>query len=199
MSSTRIRALVQQGDVAAAERLLGRPFGYDFEIGRGRQLGRTMGTPTINQGFTEGFVLPRFGVYASLVSLNDGDYYGVTNVGVKPPVGADAPLSETWIPEYHGAELYGENIRAVSYTHLQSPRPRRSLPPSRNRRRPRRNKRPNGRKFRTGVHPVRIIGIGCGCRTRGKQGNGAARPTDGCTQRVQKRWGRIPQAAVVFI
>ena len=64
---------------------------------------------------------------------------------------------------------------------MQSPRPRRSLPPSRNRRRPRRNKRPNGRKFRTGVHPVRIIGIGCGCRTRGKQGNGAARPTDGCT------------------
>ena len=111
VSSTRIRALVQQGDVAAAERLLGRPFGYDFEIVRGRQLGRTMGTPTINQVFTEGFVLPRFGVYASLVSLNDGDYYGVTNVGVKPTVGADAPLSETWIPEYHGEELYGENIR----------------------------------------------------------------------------------------
>lgn len=83
VSSTRIRALVAQGDVAAAERLLGRPFGFDFEIVRGRQLGRTMGTPTINQVFTEGFVLPRFGVYASLVRLNDGDYYGVTNVGVK--------------------------------------------------------------------------------------------------------------------
>ena len=50
--------LVAQGDVAAAERLLGRPFGFDFEIVRGRQLGRTMGTPTINQVFTEGFVLP---------------------------------------------------------------------------------------------------------------------------------------------
>ena len=70
-----------------------------------------MGTPTINQVFTEGFVLPRFGVYASLVRLNDGDYYGVTNVGVKPTVGADAPSSETWIPDYHGEELYGENIR----------------------------------------------------------------------------------------
>ena len=92
--------------MAAAERLLGRPFGFDFEIVRGRQLGRTMGTPTINQVFTEGFVLPRFGVYASLVRLNDGDYYGVTNVGVKPTVGADAPLSETWIPDYHGEELY---------------------------------------------------------------------------------------------
>lgn len=111
VSSTRIRALVTNGDVAQAEQLLGRPFGFDFEIVRGRQLGRTLGTPTINQVFTEGFVLPRFGVYASLVSLNDGDYYGVTNVGVKPTVGADAPLSETWIPAYNGEDLYGENIR----------------------------------------------------------------------------------------
>ncbi|WP_195984925.1 riboflavin biosynthesis protein RibF [Clostridium sp. D33t1_170424_F3] len=111
VSSTRIRALVEAGEIERANRLLGRPFGFDFEVVRGRQLGRTLGTPTINQVFTQGFVLPRFGVYASLVRLNDGDYYGVTNVGVKPTVGADAPLSETWIPEYHGEDLYGENIQ----------------------------------------------------------------------------------------
>lgn len=111
VSSTRIRALVEKGDIERANRLLGRPFGFDFEVVRGRQLGRTLGTPTINQVFTPEFVLPRFGVYASLVRLNDGDYYGVTNVGVKPTVGADAPLSETWIPEYHGEDLYGENIQ----------------------------------------------------------------------------------------
>ena len=111
VSSTRIRALVQQGDVAAAERLLGRPFGYDFEIVRGRQLGRTMGTPTINQVFTEGFVLPRFGVYAALVDVGGEKYYGVANVGVKPTVGSDGPLCETWMPDYHGRELYGETVR----------------------------------------------------------------------------------------
>ena len=111
VSSTRIRALVAAGAVDRAEKLLGRPFGFDFEVVHGRQLGRTLGTPTINQVFSDGFVLPRFGVYASLVSLNDGDYYGVTNVGVKPTVGASAPLSETWIPAYNGEDLYGENIR----------------------------------------------------------------------------------------
>lgn len=111
VSSTRIRALVEEGEIERANRLLGRPFGFDFEVVRGRQLGRTLGTPTINQVFTPEFVLPRFGVYASLVRLNDGDYYGVTNVGVKPTVGADAPLSETWIPEYRGEDLYGENIQ----------------------------------------------------------------------------------------
>lgn len=111
VSSTRIRALVEEGEIERANRLLGRPFGFDFEVVRGRQLGRTLGTPTINQVFTPEFVLPRFAVYASLVRLNDGDYYGVTNVGVKPTVGADAPLSETWIPEYHGEDLYGENIQ----------------------------------------------------------------------------------------
>ena len=36
---------------------------------------------------------------------------GVTNVGVRPTVGADGPLAETWMPDYHGEELYGEVVR----------------------------------------------------------------------------------------
>lgn len=54
VSSTRIRALVQQGDVAAAERLLGRPFGYDFEIVRGRAAGPHHGHPDHQPGLHRG-------------------------------------------------------------------------------------------------------------------------------------------------
>ena len=54
VSSTRIRACLEQGDVQQAGQLLGRPFGYDFEVTHGRQLGRTWGTPTINQPFPAG-------------------------------------------------------------------------------------------------------------------------------------------------
>ena len=36
-------------------------------------------------------------------------YHGVTNIGVKPTVGAEGPLSETWLPEFSG-DLYGKNI-----------------------------------------------------------------------------------------
>lgn len=109
VSSTRIRAALEQGDVQEAGQLLGRPFGYDFTVTHGRQLGRTWGTPTINQPFPQGYVLPRFGVYASLVEVDGKKYYGVTNIGVKPTVGSDCALSETWIPEFSG-DLYGKNI-----------------------------------------------------------------------------------------
>ena len=109
VSSTRIRACLAQGDVQQAGQLLGRPFGYDFEVTHGRQLGRTWGTPTINQPFPAGYVLPRFGVYASLVEVEGQKYYGVTNIGVKPTVGSDCALSETWIPEFSG-DLYGKKV-----------------------------------------------------------------------------------------
>lgn len=109
VSSTRIRACLEQGDVQQAGQLLGRPFGYDFEVTHGRKLGRTWGTPTINQPFPQGYVLPRFGVYASLVEVEGQKYYGVTNIGVKPTVGSDCALSETWIPEFSG-DLYGKKV-----------------------------------------------------------------------------------------
>ena len=109
VSSTRIRACLEQGDVQQAGQLLGRPFGYDFEVTHGRQLGRTWGTPTINQPFPQGYVLPRFGVYASLVEVEGQKYHGVTNIGVKPTVGSDCALSETWIPEFSG-DLYGKKV-----------------------------------------------------------------------------------------
>ncbi len=109
VSSTRIRSYLEEGDVQQAGQLLGRPFGYDFEVTHGRQLGRTWGTPTINQPFPQGYVLPRFGVYASLVTIEGKKYYGVTNIGIKPTVGSDCALSETWIPEFSG-DLYGKRI-----------------------------------------------------------------------------------------
>ena len=108
VSSTRIRELVAEGDMKRAAALLGRPFCLDTPVLHGRQLGRTLGFPTVNQPVPRNFVLPRFGVYASVVRIDGIPYYGVTNVGVKPTVGADAPLSETWLPGYRGRELYGE-------------------------------------------------------------------------------------------
>ena len=68
-------------------------------------------TPTINQNFPPRFVLPRFGVYASAVYVDGKTYCGVTNVGVKPTVGSDHALSETWMPDFTGGDLYGRTLR----------------------------------------------------------------------------------------
>ncbi|MBR1482810.1 MAG: riboflavin biosynthesis protein RibF [Ruminococcus sp.] len=108
--STLIKQLIGEGNVERANKMLDARFGFSAEIIHGKRLGHTLGTPTINQPPAKGLVSPRFGVYASVVTLENGTQYcGVTNVGVKPTVGSDAPLWETWMPDYHGGELYGQN------------------------------------------------------------------------------------------
>ncbi len=118
VSTTRIRGCLETGDMALANRLLGFPFTLDMEVTHGRHLGREWGTPTINQPLPTDFVRPRFGVYASAVVVNGRVTYGVTNIGVKPTVGADAPLAETWIPEFSG-DLYGQSVRVMPVSFLR--------------------------------------------------------------------------------
>lgn len=110
VSSTRIRNAIKNGDIPTANKLLGRYFEFSFEVVTGNKIGRTLGTPTINQNFPKGFVIPKYGVYASFVHVNGTKYAGVTNIGVKPSIGKYDPLSETWIPELN-MDMYGMNIK----------------------------------------------------------------------------------------
>lgn len=118
VSSTQIRTYLQQGQVELATAMLGRYFAYQFPVVEGNKLGRKLGFPTINQPMPQIFVKPKRGVYASLVTLEQGDtLYGVTNIGVKPTVGDDYIVaSETWLPNFSG-NLYGTSpkVELVSY------------------------------------------------------------------------------------
>ncbi len=124
ISSTRIRAAVAAGDLLLANRLLGHPLTIHAPVIDGHHLGRTLGTPTINQPLADGLTLPAFGVYASAVEVAGHVTYGVTNIGVKPTVGSECPLAETWIPEFEG-DLYG---KAVPVTPTVFLRPERKFP-----------------------------------------------------------------------
>ena len=110
--SARIRRLIENGEMLTAARLLGHPFVIDTPVSHGQALGRTLGMPTANQVLPEGFVQPRFGVYMSTVVIDGVTHYGVTNIGVRPTVGAKAPLAETWIEDFDG-DLYDRSIRVV--------------------------------------------------------------------------------------
>lgn len=110
VSSTRIRSAVSRGDIPTVNRLLGRPFGFTLEVIHGNHIGTGLGTPTINQALPEELVLPRFGVYAAWCYTDSGSFYGVCNVGVKPTVGSDRVLAETWMPDFTG-DLYGKRVQ----------------------------------------------------------------------------------------
>ena len=116
--STLIKRLITEGDVRRANDLLCGTFGVKETIHHGKHIGHTLGTPTINQPMTKGLIAPKFGVYASVVTLEDGkEYCGVTNVGVKPTVGGKTPLWETWMPQYKGGEIYGQtaDVRLIEF------------------------------------------------------------------------------------
>ena len=110
ISSTRIRAAAEKGDMPEVELLAGYPFCIETEIVGGKKLGREFGLPTINQPLEDGYIIPKFGVYVSSAYVDGKFYPSVTNVGVKPTVSDEKiPAAETNIIGID-SELYGKKI-----------------------------------------------------------------------------------------
>jgi len=108
IGSSLIRLALQQGDVAAAARMLGRPWSVEGIVEDGAKRGRTIGFPTANLTLGE-LIEPRRGVYAVTVRIGDAVHGGVANFGRRPTVGAPAPLLETHLFDFNG-DLYGQAI-----------------------------------------------------------------------------------------
>ncbi|MGN6306882.1 MAG: bifunctional riboflavin kinase/FAD synthetase [Mesorhizobium sp.] len=113
ISSSRIRKLLTEGDVAEAAGLLGYRFTVEAEVVGGQQLGRTLGFPTANMALPADTAL-RHGIYAVRFRRADGTLHdGVANFGRRPTVDDNgAPLLETFVFDFSG-DLYGETC-AVS-------------------------------------------------------------------------------------
>lgn len=110
VSSTRIRAALAEGDMALANSLLGRNFGFVSEVLHGKALGATLGFPTANQRIAHGAAVPRHGVYASLCIIDGKKYPAVSNIGVRPSTDSHGEANcETNIIGFSG-NLYGREI-----------------------------------------------------------------------------------------
>lgn len=104
ISSSRIRALVAAGDVAAAARLLGGTFRLRGEVVGGDRRGRELGFPTANLIPDELLACPGHGVYACRVA----GHLAAVSVGVRPTFGTGrALLVEAHLIDFSG-DLYGE-------------------------------------------------------------------------------------------
>lgn len=110
ISSSRIRALLKEGKINLARRMLGRPYGIEGAIIKGDQRGRTIGFPTANLK-PQNRVVPKFGVYATATLIDGVWRKGVTNIGVRPTFEEDSePSVETFIFDFEG-DLYGRVLR----------------------------------------------------------------------------------------
>lgn len=99
ISSTKIRTLIAKGCVSEAAYLLGRDFEIEGHVVKGKSVGQKMGFPTINLAFETDYVMPKFGVYASHMTLFHRKYKSITNVGSNPTFGQSGIHVETYILE----------------------------------------------------------------------------------------------------
>lgn len=112
VSSTRIRHILEKGDVRAASRMLG----YDYQlygvVVSGNRIGRTLGYPTANMQLYEPLKLvPGNGVYFVRVNTLGRDFFGMCNIGNRPTIGkGNAVTVETNIFDF-GEDIYGLDIK----------------------------------------------------------------------------------------
>ncbi|MBQ8208831.1 MAG: bifunctional riboflavin kinase/FAD synthetase [Clostridia bacterium] len=110
ISSSRIRSLVEEGNVEGAGRLLGHPFSVSGDVLHGKALGRQLGLPTVNQNFSEKALIPRSGIYVTAVNIGGDRYMAVTNIGRRPTVEVNGSVNcETHLLDFEG-DLYGKSI-----------------------------------------------------------------------------------------
>jgi len=110
VSSTGIRAAVEQGELAFVAQLLGRDFSVLGTVIEGRKLGRTLGFPTANVR-PESEQLPPNGVYAVRAAIDGKSHPGIANVGVRPTVSSECTqrLIEVHLFDF-AEEIYGRDI-----------------------------------------------------------------------------------------
>ena len=105
VSSSRIREMLASGDLVEAEKLLGHPYFIMGRVVYGRQLGRQIGSPTVN------IRLQRYrsalnGVFSVSVDGLEKSYDGIANIGIRPTVDGKEPLLEVHIFDFD-ENVYG--------------------------------------------------------------------------------------------
>ncbi len=120
ISSSAIRRALEQGDVEAAARALGREYAVVGVVAPGQRLGRTLGVPTANVELETTNRLA-YGVYAVRVRAAGRTYVGVASFGVRPTADNGAPLLEAHLFDFDG-DLYGQEIEVDFVARLREER-----------------------------------------------------------------------------
>lgn len=110
VSSTRIRAALEEGRIEDANAMLGAPYCIDWPVRHGKGIGTSkLGKPTINQNYPADALQPCTGVYLTRIWLDGRWWPSATGIGRRPTVdAANAPVTcETYVPGYHG-DTYGQ-------------------------------------------------------------------------------------------
>jgi len=119
VSSTSIRKFIQEGVLQEAKRFLGRDYQISGTVISGKNRGgRLLGFPTANIKLIDELI-PKRGVYAVTVDVDDETYYGVSNIGYNPTFGDNALSLETHLLDFSG-DLLEKTISINFIEHLRN-------------------------------------------------------------------------------
>ena len=110
-SSTRIRSLLDEGDVRAAAEQLGRPYAIDGTVVHGDHRGRELGYPTANLAWTDDPVVPADGVYAGWLTVGGVRHPAAISVGTNPQFDGRERRVEAYVLDRDDLDLYGFSAR----------------------------------------------------------------------------------------
>jgi riboflavin kinase/FMN adenylyltransferase len=121
VSSTRIRQLLQSGQIRQANALLGRYYALSGPVVRGATRGRSLGFPTANIAVPPGLVMPPRGVYACFACVEGQRWPAVANVGVRPTFSEQQLTVEAHLLGFTG-NLYDQVLRLELIEFLRAER-----------------------------------------------------------------------------
>ncbi len=119
ISSSKIRQLLQTGDLEAARKMLGYHYQFSGKIVHGSGRGRKLGFPTANVELNHTHkLIPATGVYLVAVSIADQAKYGLANIGVRPTFEETEVVIEIYIYD-NNDDLYGQSITVTMLTKMR--------------------------------------------------------------------------------
>ncbi len=112
VSSTKIRAAIESGDIQRANKMLGRTYSFSGVVIEGDKRGRELGYPTANIKLNDkDKLLPQIGIYAVMVELNGITYKALLSIGKRPTFYNDGEvIPEVYIYDFND-DIYGQEIK----------------------------------------------------------------------------------------
>mgnify|MGYP001274581292 CR=1 FL=1 len=119
ISSTKIRKLIEDGNIKKAKSYLGYEFSLEGVVIKGNAIGRTIGFPTANLKIKEDYkLIPKRGVYIINTFFDNKKVFGMMNIGVKPTIKLEKETVEVNFFDW-SKDLYGETIKVFMLDYIR--------------------------------------------------------------------------------
>lgn len=119
--STRIRALLGEGNMDKTTQMLGRPFSIFGTVEHGQKLARKLGFPTANIALPASAALPCPGVYSVSATIKGQLCHGIANVGLRPTIQENIKITrlEAHFTDWNNGDFYGESIEVFLHSFIR--------------------------------------------------------------------------------